>query len=81
MKKILSLIVVLALSTALLIGCSVPAQKNASAEPAMITLNQTASQTQPVGGVLCIKVNPEIALHYDANGKVTQVEGRNPDGV
>ena len=32
------------------------------------------------GGVLCLRVNPEIAVHYDADGKVTHVEARNDDG-
>ena len=81
MKKILSLIVVLALSAALLIGCSAPAQKDMAAQTQMNTLSQKDSQTQPAGGVLFLKVNPEIALHYDENGKVTKLEGRNCDGV
>ena len=32
------------------------------------------------GGVLCIRVNPEIAVTFDENGKVTKVEARNDDG-
>ena len=81
MKKILSLIVVLALSAALLVGCGVPAQKDAATQTHTTTLSQKDSQMQPAGGVLFLKVNPELALHYDENGKVTKVEGRNPDGV
>ncbi|MBQ9165707.1 MAG: hypothetical protein IJX71_02075 [Oscillospiraceae bacterium] len=33
------------------------------------------------GGVLCLKVNPEIAISYDADGKVTGVESRNADAA
>lgn len=32
------------------------------------------------GGILLIKVNPEIAVVYDKDGKVVAVEGRNDDG-
>ncbi len=32
------------------------------------------------GGVLCVRVNPEIAVTFDENGKVTKVEARNDDG-
>lgn len=32
------------------------------------------------GGILVVKVNPEIAVLYDKDGKVVTVEGRNDDG-
>ena len=32
------------------------------------------------GGVLRLSVNPEIAVYFDKDGKVTQVEARNDDG-
>ena len=38
------------------------------------------SQTNEKSGVICLKVNPEIAVSYDENGMVTKVEGRNDDG-
>lgn len=88
MKKILTLISVLALSAALLVGCAFPVQKIAATEhtrgehieiqPDVASLSQI---TQAAGGVLCLKINPEIALHYDENGKVTKLEGRNQDGT
>ena len=81
MKKIVSLIVVLALSAALLIGCSVPTQKHTATQTHPNTLSREDFEVPSAGGVLFLKVNPEIALHYDADGKVTQVEGRNADGV
>ena len=31
------------------------------------------------GGVIAIKVNPEIAVFYDENGMVTKIEGRNDE--
>ena len=88
MKKMFTLIAVLALSAALLIGCAA-APKTASipqpseeintvqAEPAELL----AAEPKLTGGVLCLKINPEIALHYDENGKVTKLEGRNGDGT
>ena len=41
---------------------------------------ETATQLAD-GGVLCLSVNPEIAVHYDGDGNVTKVEGRNDDGT
>lgn len=38
------------------------------------------SQTNEKSGVICLKVNPEIAVSYDENGMVTKVVGRNDDG-
>lgn len=31
-------------------------------------------------GALLLKVNPEISIHYNAEGKVTQLSGENDDG-
>ena len=39
----------------------------------------TTRQT-PQGGVLRLTVNPEIAVFFDENGNVTEVEARNDDG-
>ncbi len=74
MKKILSVIFVFVLSAALLLGCA-PQQASVPAVAPAAALEEAA------GGVLCLKINPEIAIHYDANGIVTKVEGRNQDGV
>ena len=74
-KSILSLILVLALSAAFLLGCS-PLPMAAEHPEAVHTHEEPA-----LGGVLCLKVNPEIALHYDENGKVTKLEARNADGA
>lgn len=73
MKKILSILFVLTLSASLLLGCS--PQEEAAVPVAVPALEEVSA-----GGVLCLKINPEIALHYDENGIVTKVEGRNRDG-
>ena len=41
---------------------------------------QEAVQEQAEGGVIAVKVNPEIAVFYDEKGMVTKIEGRNDDG-
>ena len=87
MKKLLSLVLVLALSAALLVGCAAPSQTAAApqvqaeapAEP--VSAGKPAEEPRRTGGVLCVKINPEIALHYDENGKVTKLEGRNAEGI
>lgn len=73
MKKVLSVILILALSASLLLGCT-PQQEAAVPVAVPVTAEPSA------GGVLCLKINPEIALHYDEKGTVTKVEGRNRDG-
>ena len=40
----------------------------------------TETQQEKQGGVISIKVNPEIAVSYDEAGMVTAIEGRNDDG-
>ena len=39
-----------------------------------------AAQTEETGGVIALKVNPEIAVFYDEQGIVTKIEARNDDG-
>lgn len=82
-KKIFNLMMVLALSAALLAGCA------ATPKAAVETHNHDHEQEaflarlmdQSAGGVLCLKINPEIAVHYDENGKVNDVVARNADGA
>lgn len=83
MKKMTTLILVLALSAALLIGCGAPTPQAAipAASQTLEILPEPAAAPQTTGGVLRLKINPEIALHYDENGNVTKLEGRNPEGV
>ena len=73
-KSILITLLVLVLSAVLLMGCAPENIAAVRIDPELI-----ASQTA-TGGVLSLKINPEIALHYDESGKVTKLEGRNPDG-
>jgi len=40
----------------------------------------TETASLPESGTLLLKVNPEIAIEYDGNGRVTSVQGRNEDG-
>ena len=80
MKKIVSLIAVLALSTALLAGCGGTMPAAAQPLPETEAVQEQVAEVLD-GGVLCLKVNPEIALHYDAEGKVVKLEGRNPEGT
>ena len=72
-KNFLVVILALALSAALLVGCA-PKQQAAVLPEAAHVVEESVP-----GGVLYLKVNPEIALHYDENGKVTKLEARNPD--
>lgn len=53
-------------------GCS-----SQSSEPAL-SGNETAALVS--GGTLVLRVNPEIAVEYDENGRVTAVRGKNEDG-
>lgn len=85
MKKILSFIFVLALSMALMAGCAETKTEATNIQLPQETAPKTENTEQAEvevlsGGVLCLKVNPEIALHYDANGKIVRLEGRNEDG-
>ena len=66
MKKLLSLIAYLLTLTLCLTACA------GSAEPSL--------QSMPRGGVLRLSVNPEITVHFDENGIVTDVEAQNRDG-
>lgn len=60
-----------------LIGCG---SRQPSAPAAAQTGTVTETQAEEQGGVISLKVNPEIAVFYDENGKVTNVESRNDDG-
>lgn len=67
-------VLVFVLTAALLMGC-VP--ESAASIRILPELSDPLTLT---GGVLNLKINPEIALHYDETGKVTKLEGRNADG-
>lgn len=83
MKNFLTLITVLTLVAALLAGCSTSLNSAAAftSPGGEAQTQQLSPETARTGGVLFLKINPEIALHYDETGKVTKLEGRNADGV
>ncbi len=59
-----------------LAGCGAQVEKQLEER-----LGQSSVAEQPAeGGVLILRVNPEIAISYDAQGVVTSVEGRNDEG-
>ena len=64
-KTLIAVVLALVLSLTCLAGCAQP-EAGAAVEIAP-------------GGILCLKVNPEIAVSYDAEGKVTAVTARNAD--
>lgn len=66
LKSIISAAAALMLCMMLIAGCS----RNTA------SLNNTELAS---GGVLCLKVNPEIAITYDADGLVTKIDARNDD--
>ena len=78
-------IVTLAAVLALTFGAFGLAGCGAQQEQLLEQLKAEQAQTEaPVaeegGGVILLKVNPEIAIYYDEFGVVTAVEGRNDDG-
>lgn len=79
-KSILYVLFSLVLSLVMLTGCVAPTQNTAAKTPEAPAAALAAEPEGMTGGVLCLKINPEIALHYDETGKVTKLEGRNADG-
>ncbi len=67
-RLFLSVMLSLVLCMAGLAGCSKPEE------------NEGVGNQLTKGGVICLRVNPEIAVLYDENGMVTKVEARNDDG-
>ena len=66
LTSLLSVLMILALGFGV-VGCT----KAATSEDV-----QAANR----GGTLLVRVNPEIAVHYDRDGRVVGLEGRNNDG-
>lgn len=75
-KLMVTLAAVLSLSLCggLFTGCG---SRGTAAAPSDIG---TAIQTEESGGVIALKVNPELAVYYDDKGMVTKIEARNDDG-
>ena len=74
MKTMLAATTTLILSLACLTGCSHSSELAAKQE----TEQNIALAS---GGVLCLSVNPEIAINYDEKGLVTGVTARNDDAL
>lgn len=76
MKKrtMLTLGLVLMMSLACLTGCGQNETQSASSAP-----TGSASTEVATGGVLVLKVNPEIAVEYDDAGNVKGITARNED--
>lgn len=64
---------ILILCVGLMAGCAEKQEETAVLSDSEVTVQES-------GGTLVLKVNPEIAVEYDENGKVTAVTGRNEDG-
>ena len=75
----------LMLGTGILTGCGSEVQESSANVKEETTeefaLQETAASVVPELGVLYVKVNPEVAVHYDSQGIVTAVEGVNDDGI
>ena len=87
MKKRFVSAIALALMTSMvfLAGCSkttaVAESSSGVSSSENIGVSSSVSETSLAsGGTLYLSVNPEIAIFYDGDGKVTKVEGRNDDG-
>ncbi len=90
MKKRFVSAIALAMMTSMvfLAGCSkTAAVAESSSESSGMSSNEKGSESGSAsavslasGGTLYLSVNPEIAIFYDGDGKVTKVEGRNDDG-
>lgn len=73
-KKVLkSLAMVLGMFALLLSGCSA---NNASSG-----MGSLSAEGLVESGVLRLKVNPDISIHYNEKGEVTEVKGENEDGL
>ncbi len=94
MKKRTNMKSILAVAAALILGFSTLAACGTNAPMKETPAPQTEAQRSEAestlakketegleGGVLFLKVNPEIAIAYDADGLVTGVTGRNDDGT
>lgn len=68
----LALTGIMIISMGIFTGCS-----SQSSGPALAG-NETAALAS--GGTLVLRVNPEIAVEYDENGRVTAIRGKNEDG-
>lgn len=74
-KRMSRLAIVFTMFVLLLAGCS-----GDNTKAGMSTLSADGQELSE-SGVLRLKVNPDISIHYNENGVVTEVKGENEDGV
>lgn len=74
-KRMSRLAIVFTMFALLLAGCS-----GNNTKAGMSTLSADGQELSE-SGVLRLKVNPDISIHYNENGVVTEVKGENDDGV
>ena len=76
LKACVPFAMIFVLGMAALTGCS-----QSTAENQLPVSNQSGAYVADAGGVIYLKVNPEIAVAYDAEGMVTQVAACNDDAL
>lgn len=69
-KNIGNILCILTLSIFTLVGCGQSIKSNTTLENEVLG-----------GGTLCLKVNPEIEIHYDKKGFVTNIEASNTAAI
>ena len=62
--------------TLTLVGCG----GGSSDEAGLSEISTAQSESLSESGTIILRINPEVAIEYDENGKVTSVSGRNDDG-
>ncbi len=79
-RTILSLTLALTLGVSALAGCGQTASETtAAANERMTAAASTEALVADEGGVLSLRVNPEIDIVYNANGLVTEIRAINAD--
>ncbi|MBQ6833914.1 MAG: hypothetical protein IJO55_05805 [Lachnospiraceae bacterium] len=76
-RTMLAVLAVSSLCVSGLTGCANNVTKGATDKVAAAT--EAEKNGLNGGGILCLKVNPEIAITYDEEGLVTEVSSRNED--
>ncbi len=74
-QKKLAALLSLLLATGLVLGLAGCGKKDTMPTTSVVE----TSETEEGGGTILLRVNPEIAVTFDAEGIVTRIEGRNDD--
>ena len=81
MKKLVAILLALSIFCAC-VACGKKPDANDSSSVPSSTVSEPSSDVaidETGGGVLYLKVNPEIAIHFNAHGAVTKVIAHNDD--